>query len=174
MKHRCRGPCNGICQKAVPYSYHVRTWGRRTGLSASVACDTALIRPIRLTAMLKTRVLLTREKCVGRKQPIFGQKMGQTSVSDAVPVDAAFSESSPGRRWQVAGVRTGVRALPPRDQHGSLPLAGRVPGEHNLWLVGGLGARGLVYHAWLGRLMARAVLSGDDMVFSEQLRRWQK
>ena len=79
-----------------------------------------------------------------------------------------------GRRWRVAGVRTGVRALPPRDQHGSVPLAGRVGDEHNLWVVGGLGARGLVYHAWLGSLMARAVLSGDEAVLPEQLRRWQK
>lgn len=76
-------------------------------------------------------------------------------------------------RWRIAGVRTGVRALPPRDQHGSLPLAGRVDGEDNLWVVGGLGARGLVYHAWLGDVMAQAVLSGDEGIIPEQLRRWQ-
>ena len=85
-----------------------------------------------------------------------------------------LNRSSSGRRWRVAGVRTGVRALPPRDQHGSLPLAGRIGGEHNLWVVGGLGARGLVYHAWLGSLMARALLSDDETVLPEQLRRWQK
>ncbi len=66
-----------------------------------------------------------------------------------------------------------MRALPPRDQHGSLPLAGRVASEQNLWVVGGLGARGLVYHAWLGSLMARAVLNDDEAILPEQLRRWQ-
>lgn len=78
-----------------------------------------------------------------------------------------------GCRWRVAGVRTGVRALPPRDQLGSLPLAGKIGSEQNLWVVGGLGARGLVYHAWLGKLMAQAVLSDDQSKIPEQLRRWQ-
>ncbi len=72
----------------------------------------------------------------------------------------------------MAGVRTGVRALPPRDKYGSLPLAGRVGSKHNLWVFGGLGARGLVYHAWLGALMAKAVLSDDASVIPEQLQRW--
>ena len=81
---------------------------------------------------------------------------------------------TPGHRWRVAGVRTGVRALPPRDQHGSLPLAGRVDSERDVWVVGGLGARGLVYHAWLGSLVASAVLSSDESLIPVQLRRWQK
>ena len=78
-----------------------------------------------------------------------------------------------GCRWRVAGVRTGVRALPPRDENGSLPLAGRLGSGHNLWVVAGLGARGLVYHAWLGALLAKAVLSNDASVIPEQLQRWR-
>ena len=66
-----------------------------------------------------------------------------------------------------------MRALPPRDNHGSLPLAGRVDSNHSLWVVGGLGARGLVYHAWLGSMMAQAVLADDESLLPEQLRRWQ-
>ena len=77
-------------------------------------------------------------------------------------------------RWHITGVRTGVRALPPRDNLGSLPLAGRVDSKDRLWVVGGLGARGLVYHAWLGNAMAQAVLADDESLISEQLRRWQK
>ena len=86
----------------------------------------------------------------------------------------ALNGMTSGHRWRVAGVRTGVRALPPRDQHGSLPLAGRVDSERDVWVVGGLGARGLVYHAWLGSLVASAVLSSDESLIPEQLRRWQK
>ncbi|KAG2449227.1 hypothetical protein HYH02_005973 [Chlamydomonas schloesseri] len=60
--------------------------------------------------------------------------------------------------WQVDRVREGVRALPPRTQHGSLPLLGRVAPGRPWWLVAGLGSRGLVYHGWLGRLVAEAAL----------------
>ena len=87
--------------------------------------------------------------------------------------DARKAEYSESGRWQITGVRTGVRALPPRDNQGSLPLAGRVNSKHRLWVVGGLGARGLVYHAWLGSAMAQAVLADDESVLPEQLRRWQ-
>lgn len=31
-----------------------------------------------------------------------------------------------------------------------------------MWLIVGLGARGLVYHAWLAQLTAEAVLSDDE------------
>lgn len=39
--------------------------------------------------------------------------------------------------------------------------------------MAGLGARGLLYHSWLGRLVAQAVLEGDEQVLPEELRRWQ-
>ena len=38
------------------------------------------------------------------------------------------------------------------------------------WYVGGLGARGLVYHAMLAEIVAEAVLSGDESVVPEELR----
>ncbi|KAG8470280.1 hypothetical protein KFE25_008701 [Diacronema lutheri] len=57
----------------------------------------------------------------------------------------------------------GVRAMPPRTRLGSVPLAGRVPGhERNAWFVAGLGGRGLLYHAELGRTVALAALADDD------------
>ena len=137
--------------------------------------------------------------------------------------------------WQVAAVRSGVRAMPPRTQNGKVPLAGRVPGrwlraraqpatslpasaaagdggstQHSpgaeaaadvshggwqaaglvaegvepvsvpsgpgpsWWLLAGLGARGLTYHAWLGRHMAAAVLADDESLLPRELRAWQK
>lgn len=37
----------------------------------------------------------------------------------------------------------------------------------------GLGARGLVYHAWLGRLMAHAVVNDTEEGLPHQLLRWK-
>ena len=84
--------------------------------------------------------------------------------------------------------RSGVRALPPRTALGSIPIVGKLSpscppdavgsspsleaqtgspaSSHtkapNWWIVTGLGARGLVYHAWLGLKVARGVVSGDE------------
>jgi hypothetical protein len=71
-----------------------------------------------------------------------------------------------------------VRALPPRSQLGSVPLAGRLPPwlgnpeGRPWWLLVGLGARGLVYHGWLGRQLAAAALAGDEALLDPELRRW--
>ena len=155
---------------------------------------------------------------------------------------------------QVAAVRSGVRAMPPRTQDGKLPLAGRVPerwlgalsqpatslpasapeseasgpaatagksgstqdscgagaatdmshGDRQAagfgaegadsklmpcgpdpspgagdrprrwWVLAGLGARGLTYHAWLGKHTAAAVLADDESLLPRELRAWQK
>lgn len=49
-----------------------------------------------------------------------------------------------------------------------------VPAVPSCWVVGGLGARGLVYHAWLGRLVAAAVLAGTDADLPPELLRWKQ
>ena len=83
-----------------------------------------------------------------------------------------------------AQVKSGVRALPPRGPQGSMPLAGKVPAGsagqaaaeeqgRSWWFVGGLGARGLVYHAWLGKLVAAAVADGDESRLPPELLRWR-
>jgi len=77
---------------------------------------------------------------------------------------------------RVDVVRYGVRANPPRTPLGSLPLIGRLEIEGSdaaatrTWFVGGLGARGLVYHAMLAKTLARAVLTGDAGVIPSELR----
>jgi len=80
--------------------------------------------------------------------------------------------------WEVIGVKSGVRAIPTRTQHGSVPYAGRLPegvtGGENWWLVCGLGARGLVYHAWLGRLVAAAIVEGSESGLPKEVLRWKK
>ena len=42
------------------------------------------------------------------------------------------------------------------------------------WVLAGLGARGLTYHAWLARHMAAAVLADDEGLLPRELRAWQK
>ena len=88
--------------------------------------------------------------------------------------------------WRIDVTRYGVRANPPRSNLGSLPLVGRISvgkgGERNedskdvdkslksWWYVGGLGARGLVYHGMLGKIVARCVLEDDDRYIPTELR----
>ena len=84
-------------------------------------------------------------------------------------------------QWEVVGVRSGVRALPQRTDQGSIPYAGKIPvrgiaGKNkNNWVIGGLGARGLVYHAWLGRLVAAGMVDGgSETGLPRELMRWKK
>ena len=88
------------------------------------------------------------------------------------------------RRWRVVSAASGVRARPRRSGAGRPPLAGKLEsssnadgegesggggggggGGGNWWVIGGLGSRGLLYSAWLGREVARAALA-DAVVAS--------
>jgi glycine/D-amino acid oxidase-like deaminating enzyme len=65
--------------------------------------------------------------------------------------------------WEPVTVNCGVRALPPRSADGSIPMAGEITGAptgKSAWLITGLGSRGLLHHAMLGKLVARAAISG--------------
>jgi glycine/D-amino acid oxidase-like deaminating enzyme len=82
------------------------------------------------------------------------------STADALLRPALLSMYPP---LQAAGpplcARAGVRALPPRNELGALPLAGRAHTSHsNVWLVGGMGARGLLYHAVVAEWLVGAVV----------------
>jgi glycine/D-amino acid oxidase-like deaminating enzyme len=72
--------------------------------------------------------------------------------------------------------RSGVRALPPRTRIGPVPLAAQLPSPpgRSWWVVAGLGARGLVYHAWLGRLLAAAALADDEALLPPELLSWRR
>ncbi|XP_057459294.1 uncharacterized protein LOC130749954 isoform X2 [Actinidia eriantha] len=82
--------------------------------------------------------------------------------------------------WVFTGASAGLRAMPPLTPHGSLPLLGClddfVGGSHTCkyWLFGGLGSRGLLYHGWLGKLMAQAVLSCNEDLLPSELTDWRK
>ena len=53
-------------------------------------------------------------------------------------VTSGTSAGTGWRRWGVQGVRSGVRALPPRTGEGALPLAGRLRADRPWWVVAGL------------------------------------
>lgn len=84
------------------------------------------------------------------------------------------------RDWTFIGARAGLRAMPPLTPHGSLPLLGCVNNIIGLnqtckyWLFGGLGSRGLLYHGWLGKLMAQAVLSCNEDLIPYELTSWKR
>ena len=128
----------------------------------------------------------------------------EAAAAEAVLLPAACQLWPPLEGWRVEAVRAGVRALPLRGADGSVPYAGRVlsdsctsggassgdgggdgepaaahgsagaAGMPSCWVVGGLGARGLVYHAWLGRLVAAAVLAGSEAALPPELLRWRE
>jgi glycine/D-amino acid oxidase-like deaminating enzyme len=127
------------------------------------------------------------------------EQCSQPVVQDAAEAEAAAAALLPGAEalwppladWRVAAVRAGVRALPTRGADGSIPYAGRLspvdanstqgpdgqqqaPALPSCWVIGGLGARGLVYHAWLGRLVAQAVLARSEAGLPAELLRWQQ
>ncbi|CAH8360197.1 unnamed protein product [Eruca vesicaria subsp. sativa] len=84
-------------------------------------------------------------------------------------------------KWEFAGARAGLRAMPPVTSHGSLPLLGCVDqllgaaegGSCKFWVFGGLGSRGLLYHGWLGKLIAKAVLCCNEEVIPSELTSWK-
>ena len=84
--------------------------------------------------------------------------------------------------WTLTGAQAGVRAMPPLTPQGSFPLLGCIDdhvvgsscGTSKYWLIGGLGARGLLYHGWLGKLTARAVLSSSEDELPPELTSWKK
>ncbi|MFS7981903.1 putative FAD dependent oxidoreductase, FAD/NAD(P)-binding domain superfamily [Helianthus anomalus] len=82
-------------------------------------------------------------------------------------------------KWAFNGARAGLRAMPPLTSNGSLPLLGQLDDligqthKSKFWLFSGLGSRGLLYHAWLGKLTAQAVISCDEDVIPFELTSWR-
>lgn len=82
--------------------------------------------------------------------------------------------------WSFVGAKAGIRAMPPLTSLGSLPVLGRIDdlmvGNHSCqyWFFGGLGARGLLYHGLLGKLMAQAVLFNDETLLPVELTSWKR
>ncbi|KAJ4816389.1 FAD-dependent oxidoreductase-like protein [Rhynchospora pubera] len=84
------------------------------------------------------------------------------------------------RRWSLVGAKAGLRAMPPLTENGSVPLLGCLNdliGDRTncmFWLVGGLGARGLLYHGLVGKLTSQAAISCDESVIPFEFIDWKK
>lgn len=55
-----------------------------------------------------------------------------------------------------------VRVLQDRNSYGRIPIAGRLPFSKRGWVIAALGARGLIHHAYLGKLVAACALLDSD------------
>lgn len=62
----------------------------------------------------------------------------------------------PARHWDPVEIRSGVRISP---QNGYRPLIAEVAPK--IWVFSGLGSRGLLYHALLGRTLASSILESE-------------
>ncbi|MCO5594717.1 hypothetical protein L7F22_048750 [Adiantum nelumboides] len=91
----------------------------------------------------------------------------------------------PIKNWILQGTCAGVRAMAPRTPYGKLPLAGCIDEVLNYrpsrkisspyyWIFGGLGSRGLIYHAWVGKKVAEAVVSRSETCLPRELLLWKR
>lgn len=75
---------------------------------------------------------------------------------------------------KVIGATSGTRASPPRSSMGTVPivcqLSGTVHGT-SCWIFTGLGSRGLLHHAYLGRMLAHGIAAGNDRLIPMDARR---
>ncbi|TVU12317.1 hypothetical protein EJB05_45955, partial [Eragrostis curvula] len=103
----------------------------------------------------------------------------RTAMEELLPkASGVYPEIS---KWDFVRARAGIRAMPPLTANGSLPLLGclnDVIGERGksnctFWLVGGLGARGLLYHGLVGKLTAQAAISCDENVIPSEFTCWK-
>ncbi|CAM6103033.1 unnamed protein product [Calypogeia fissa] len=130
----------------------------------------------------------------------WGSTNSSPSVSDeerSTALGKLFSETKlfyPSiSKWEVEGMQAGLRAMPPRSALGSLPLVGCIDdlvqssdirvilgapnnssqsSKTKWWLLGGLGSRGLIHHAWLGEILAKAVILNNECLLPQELQQW--
>ncbi|PXF44504.1 putative oxidoreductase YurR [Gracilariopsis chorda] len=76
----------------------------------------------------------------------------------------------------VHGTSSGTRALPPRSADGSIPIVCKLSGTDrntSCWLFSGLGSRGVLHHAYLARMLAHAIVAGNERLIPVDARRLQ-
>jgi len=66
---------------------------------------------------------------------------------------------------EVLNCYAGVRVATTHNKH--LPLIGRISDKY--WFFTGLGSKGLLYHAWLGELLAQAALTNDPTLIPREI-----
>ena len=65
-----------------------------------------------------------------------------------------------------------MRALPPKSEEGRLPICGKV--DDKTWFLLGLGARGLLYHAYLAKDLAKAIVTNQEQILPPEVLRWKE
>lgn len=64
---------------------------------------------------------------------------------------------------EITGVKVGIRA----SRKGTkIPLMGKISKKE--WFITGLGGKGLLYHAWLGEILAEAILTDNPSVIPKE------
>jgi glycine/D-amino acid oxidase-like deaminating enzyme len=132
---------------------------------------------------------LTRAELLEAQSRAPTEQMSRARAALDTPLVTLFARYANTAAWSPAGSSSatvpyqlpipiealyGVRALPPRNALGAVPLVGEVPSEAlsnasiservRVLYFTGLGSRGLIHHGIIGRLAAEAVLRGDPLV----------
>lgn len=69
------------------------------------------------------------------------------------------------------GSMTGTRAIRDRGKWGRLPIVGQISDKKSVcYVIGALGARGLIHHAFIARHVAAAVIANDNSLIPYELR----
>lgn len=82
--------------------------------------------------------------------------------------------------YDLTAISRGVRLVTERSNLGRLPIVGRHPQflptsergqdtSKGVWVLTGLGSRGLVYHALMAQYLSRAILSNDETIIPTEL-----
>ena len=70
----------------------------------------------------------------------------------------------------LVGCSAGTRVNSKRTHLGKIPMIGRHPEYSNVWVLTGLGSRGLLYHAYLGEVLVSAIIANDDSILPQEVR----
>ena len=113
------------------------------------------------------------------------QWLAEAAVAACAQLSKKVSTFYPSiNHWLLQEAHAGVRAMAPRTPWGKLPLIGCIDEIVNVeslrklqfpyyWIFGGLGSRGLIYHAWLGKKIAQAVVSRSEASLPKEFLSWK-
>lgn len=108
-----------------------------------------------------------RTKCLAGAT--FERRFETAEPEPEIAVPQIFSKITPFfpslGKAKILSCRAGIRATAPSRHH--LPIAGRLSQKY--WYLSGLGSKGLLYHAWLGNLLAQAILTNDPTLFPKEI-----
>lgn len=93
--------------------------------------------------------------------------VGRVDLSQGASTTPASNGSS---NTSTSGTSSAAGAAGVGSRMGEPGSAGLPP----TWVVVGLGARGLVYHAWLAKALAQAVVKGDEGLLLQELKAWKQ